>query len=414
MKICFISKYPPIEGGISSRTYWLVKALGERGHEVHLVTNAWEVEDKYRENIEFKDLNGKYQPKNVFVHNTVSSQDNRPVSLNPGYIPYANPYTAKLAGLAIDVIKKYKLELIDSWYILPYGIAGFLAKQLTGKPQILRHAGSDIYRLMKNPFLKTLFVSIFKKTDKIVTGYQEKEVFLSQGVPGSKLVFNRIHNVCSEAFNPGVKKYQLTEYFGKKVAGIPVITFIGKIARDKGVFELAEAASKLKGKFFLLFVANGAELSGLKDRIAQLKIKDKALFMDFVPPWDIPGIIKSSSAVLMLERDFPIARHYSILPREVLAVGKCLVISKELYKKGYYGKMQNGKHAVIVDPKDTANLAACLQKIIDRPSEAGKIGKAGNEFLMQLSDKLEENFDAYVDQTVLMYERILRSGKKRP
>ena len=44
-----IGKYPPIEGGVSARVYWLAKALGERGHEVHIVTNAQEVESEYKE-----------------------------------------------------------------------------------------------------------------------------------------------------------------------------------------------------------------------------------------------------------------------------------------------------------------------------------------------------------------------------
>ena len=54
MKVCFFSKYPPIEGGISSRTYWLAKALGERKIEVHLVTNALEVEENYKEAIDWE------------------------------------------------------------------------------------------------------------------------------------------------------------------------------------------------------------------------------------------------------------------------------------------------------------------------------------------------------------------------
>ena len=47
MKICFISKYPPIEGGVSARVYWLTKSLGEKGHEVHIVTNAQERSEEH-------------------------------------------------------------------------------------------------------------------------------------------------------------------------------------------------------------------------------------------------------------------------------------------------------------------------------------------------------------------------------
>ncbi|RKY30361.1 MAG: hypothetical protein DRP74_07195, partial [Candidatus Omnitrophota bacterium] len=162
MKICLIGKYPPIEGGASSKVYWLAKALGEKGHEIHVVTNAGEVEKNYREEIDADDLDSDYQPKNVFVHSTDSSGDLR-------HIPYTNPYLAKLATLAINVIKEYNLQLIDSWYILPYAISGFLAKVVTGRPQIMRHEGSDIGRLLELPHFKTLFLSLFERVDKIIT-----------------------------------------------------------------------------------------------------------------------------------------------------------------------------------------------------------------------------------------------------
>jgi len=51
MKICFITKYPPIEGGESSKAYWLIKGLGERGQNICCnVTNAWGMEDPFIEN----------------------------------------------------------------------------------------------------------------------------------------------------------------------------------------------------------------------------------------------------------------------------------------------------------------------------------------------------------------------------
>ncbi len=49
-----ISKYPLIEGGVASQVYWLAKGLGERGHKVHIVTNALEVEEENREKLDMK------------------------------------------------------------------------------------------------------------------------------------------------------------------------------------------------------------------------------------------------------------------------------------------------------------------------------------------------------------------------
>ena len=109
MRICFISKYPPIEGGVSSKAYWLAKALGERGHEVHIVTNSLEVEDEYREELDPNDPN--FMPKNVYVHSTDPSPT---IEANPSHIPFSKMYCEKLASLAIEVIEDYNIDLIDS------------------------------------------------------------------------------------------------------------------------------------------------------------------------------------------------------------------------------------------------------------------------------------------------------------
>ena len=42
MRICIIGKFPPIQGGVAVRTYWVAHDLAARGHEVHVVTNAKE------------------------------------------------------------------------------------------------------------------------------------------------------------------------------------------------------------------------------------------------------------------------------------------------------------------------------------------------------------------------------------
>ena len=48
MRICIIGKFPPIQGGVSMRTYWTAHGLAARGHEVHVITNAKEALPPFR------------------------------------------------------------------------------------------------------------------------------------------------------------------------------------------------------------------------------------------------------------------------------------------------------------------------------------------------------------------------------
>ena len=48
MRVCLIGKYPPIQGGVSMRTYHMAHELAKRGHQVQVITNAREVELPWR------------------------------------------------------------------------------------------------------------------------------------------------------------------------------------------------------------------------------------------------------------------------------------------------------------------------------------------------------------------------------
>jgi hypothetical protein len=48
LRICIIGKFPPIQGGVSMRTYWSAHGLAALGHEIHVVTNAKEAVAPFR------------------------------------------------------------------------------------------------------------------------------------------------------------------------------------------------------------------------------------------------------------------------------------------------------------------------------------------------------------------------------
>lgn len=393
MKICLISKYPPIEGGESSKAYWLTRGLGKRGHEIHVVTNAWEVESKYRENFEIDDLE-QLHPKNVFIHNTDPFVD-------PSFIPYTKPYTEKIASLSIEIIREYNLQLIDSWYILPYVISGYIAKTITGKSQILRHAGSDITRLFSSSYLNTLFKEIFKRVDKIVTYPSGKSFFKNLGIPETKIFINKV-SVNTKAFSPNVEAFNLTKYTDKNI-NVPIITYIGKVGVTKGIFELTQTLSEIKEQFILLLVCGGeVNNQRLKQDIENKRLENKTIILNFVPPWKIPSIMKISTCIVIPERDFPVLSHTPILPREAMSTGRCTILSEELYNKRSYKDLEDGVHVVVINPKNVDEFRNKLVKVIKNPSYAQEIGKNARK----LAEKYED-FDGYLNITEKLYNDLV-------
>ncbi len=406
MKICIIGKYPPIEGGISSSTYWLAKSLGEKGHEVHVVTNALEVEDEYRENLDLSDSN--YRPKNVFVHSTDPSPT---LEANPSHIPFSKVYCEKIASLAIETIDEHGIDIIDSGYLLPYCVSGFLAKSFTGIPQIVRHGGSDMQRLYPSPYLNNLLDRIIKSADAIITNNSSIPFFHNVGIASERIKPLQKVFADTESFNPQVPALDLSPYLTnqKYFPGIPIFGYIGKITHHletKGLCNLLESCSSIEKEFLLLFVANGKKLDQFKEKINKANLEDKTVFLNFIPPWQIPSVMKACTCVMALEKESsPVFEyHTTSIPYEALATGRCVLLSDSLHRKEPYRSLKNGEEVLVVDPSNSDEIRKMLDKLIENPDIATNIGRTGYRSIMN-----HENFNENVDKTIELYKNLINS-----
>lgn len=385
MKIIYISKYPPIEGYVSSCTYWLARGLASRGHDMTVVTNAFEVEDAEREELGAPDLD-IYQSRRLKVRNTDPFQQYR-------LIPAANPFCEKLASAAIE--RAAGADLLDAWYFVSYGAAGMLAKAATGLPLVLRHAGSDIGRLAANPHMRPLISAMLGKADAIVSTGASRARLAALGAPKGRMHVIPV-SVDTQAFHPSAERAVLDA-----PEDVPVVSCIGKVSRGKGIPQLLVAASRVKGDFRLLFVSS--DVRGLRLMTLHSGLKRKLMFRRFVPPWKMPGIIRASRAVIMPEHGFPVPGHSPILPREVLACGTCLVISSELSCKVAGGALSDGENAIVVEPGRTGDFASKLSAIVADEDAALRIGARGH----RLSARTED-FEGYLSANERMYRELAR------
>ena len=395
MKICIISKYPPIEGGVSAQTYWLAKGLGKRGHEVFVVTNAWDIKESFKEEIVKEDLK-LIEPNNVKVFST------NPKFLSP--IPRGRYYTARIANLAIDIVRNYNVDIIHSQYILPYGIAGMMSKHATGKPLIIQHAGSDITRLFSSPELETLFSEVFRSADKIV-GYRQTSERLYEHSIYRDNVAPIPHALNLEEFDPNVNLFDFTKI---GIEDMPLFSYFGKISSLKKTYEFINAASKIKDRTFsVLFVTERTpNLVSLKQYIKKLGLEKKCFFLPFQAPWVIPSIMKASTCIVSPEGDetdhFPQGTHNPRIVREAMACGKCAIIGMEVSQKGIYRKASDMQHFIVVDPTNVDNFAKKLKFVVDNSETVERIGMTARKF-----SENNEKFEVYMESIENLYKSVL-------
>jgi glycosyltransferase involved in cell wall biosynthesis len=383
MKICVLGKYPPIQGGVSTSNYWLSKALGEQGQKVFVVTNAEEASFEYREEISPREAKW-LEPHNVKVINTYP--------LNRKFIPQYPAFVTKLASLAIDVIKKEKVDVLYSNYLLPYGVAAYIVKQVTGVPWFLDHAGSDITNLFDEALLQPIFIELFKKADLVVNSFQVRERLIKTGIIQenkiSPLIGKMFYaHVIDKSFSASAKPFNLSCYFDNFNKRLPVFTYLGKISPMKKTFSFVEAASFLpKRKFYLLFVTEkGSLYIQLKNLIAKFGLKDNSCIISFQPPWRIPSIITVSTCIVAPESEetpsLPEGTHASRICFEAMLCGRCAIIGEVMSKKVFYAHCKDKEHFLVVNPHNIKYFTKKLKLIVDNPFRAYKIGKNARKFV---------------------------------
>jgi glycosyltransferase involved in cell wall biosynthesis len=202
MKICIISKFPPIQGGISAKTYWMAKGLAERGVEVHVITNANCVEEEYRIDDQSPEL-----PANLTVHYVMPDI--------PWHIPCSELYIPRLLDKSLEIIGDNQIDLIDVNYLIPYGIVGYLLSNITGIPYVLRHGGSDIAKFLEQGVFGHLLPEVTRNASAIVTDDKNRNFFKDN----NSNIYTLPRYVPDERyFKPAVGSH-----------GIPTFAYIGKI-----------------------------------------------------------------------------------------------------------------------------------------------------------------------------------------
>jgi glycosyltransferase involved in cell wall biosynthesis len=413
VRICVIGKFPPIQGGVSMRTYWTAHRLAARGHEVHVVTNAKEVSVPFRMHMRPQDWQ---RCEAVDAPGSVTVHWSDPVDRSQSYIPMASPFVSKLAGIAARVHTQRPFDLIYSHYLEPYGIAAYLAAQMTGVPHAVRMAGSDAGRLWHHPQLEPLYDHVLRSAALVIAAGTVAERATARGIAADRIAGAGAFLVPEDLFTPNgpvLDRASLRDeiaadhalrdlWWGEIAPGRPHFGVCGKLGDSKGSFPLLRAMQQVARAGLdigLVALAHGPPEteSRFRAEATRLGLADRVLQIPFLPHWRVPDFLRGCLAVCCLEQDFPIGFHAPIIPREVLLCGTCLVASTEMISKlPDRGMLIDGHGCVAIpDVNDTDALAARLASIVRDPQPVAAVGARGRAFARDLQqdvafpDKLE-------------------------
>jgi len=422
LRICIIGKFPPIQGGVSMRTYWSAHGLATLGHEVHVVTNAKEAVAPFRMLMraeDWKRCTAAHDTDSVTMHWT------DPVDRSQSYIPMASPFVSKLAATAARAHSERPFDVIYSHYLEPYGVAGLLAAQMTQVPHVVRMAGSDAGHLWHHPQLELLYDHVLRSAEAVVAVGAVAKRAIERGVPPERIVPGGGFAVPEDLFTPDGFELDIAALraeakadpafsdliWGNFAADLPYFGIYGKLGERKGSFALLAAMHRLVSaglEVGLVVLAHGGPTvqRDFRARADELGLRDRVLQIPFLPHWRVPEFLRGCLAVCCLEQGFPIVFHAPMIPREVLLSGTCLVASTELiWKLPSYERLPHGYGCIAIENVDDSGaLSEALAAIARNPRAAKAIGARGRRFALELQR------DVPFPQTL---ERTLQAAAKR-
>jgi glycosyltransferase involved in cell wall biosynthesis len=136
----------------------------------------------------------------------------------------------------------------------------------------------------------------------------------------------------------------------------PHVLFVGRLSEEKGVLELAEAASDLP----LVVVGDGP----LHDKVPGT--------VGFVPPAELPGYFDRAAVVVCPSR----REGYGVVARQAMAHARPVVATAV---GGLAEAIVDGESGLLVPPGDVAALRAALERLLADSELRARLGAAARE-----------------------------------
>lgn len=382
MNLLAFLKYPPTQGGESTKAYWLMKGLSSRGHKIHVVSNCMETEQDYRVKLNGQDLE-RLQDENIELYSSDSLH-------TPSFIPQFNPMTDKLVSRGLEITESENIDLILGWYLVPNGLAAAYTSSLTGIPYILQHAGSDMKRLLPDPYLKRVLTKAIENADGILHYAKEKRTFELIGVDEEKMFQH----------NPAIPE-DYAEQAEVKIQDY--ILSLGKITEAKGSVDLLLAYKESAIPEKLLYVGNGSIRDDMATLASKMKL-ERVVFADPVPPWRVPSLLRNATATFCGEReDFNVPNHQSRIPLEAIVCGSPLLMSSYVKDKGIYRNL-TGQDTYTFEPGNIKQISQRLIQISGHKHEAIKKAESAKQ---RITPSLP-SFDEYLKEIEGALEKACR------
>lgn len=368
-------EFPPsISGGLGTACEGLTGALAETGVNLTFVMPFGDLPEN-SENLKFIRIHeenespfGPY-PRLVCYAENLSPKEDSPLLPFPYPYPSGNVYSIR----DIDAVANYAEECSKVIDVSSYDVihchdwltvdAGIQAKKASGKPFVFHVHSLETDRSGDHPDPERMHLEQRGMTyaDRIiaVSEYEKREMMDRYHVQENKIqvVYNGVN--ASEWTS---EKAIVRSEFG------PVITFIGRLARQKSPDLFIEAAAMLlqQKPETVFYIAGTGEMSDDLNRLAtMLGVSDRIRFTGFLDRADIADLLAVTDVFVMPSKSEP----FGIAALEAAAAGVPVVLSSKC------GVGEVLTSAEIIESPNPASLTDAMLSLLDNPAHRSEMAE---------------------------------------
>jgi phosphatidylinositol alpha-1,6-mannosyltransferase len=165
----------------------------------------------------------------------------------------------------------------------------------------------------------------------------------------------------------------------------PLLLTVSRLVKRKGHDLVMKALAQIRPRFpqaRYAVVGDGPEREALFSLAQRLGLSEHVIFAGSVPDHDLPAWYAACDVFVMPSRDIAgqPPEGLGLVYLEANAAGKPVIGART---GGVPDAIVHEQTGLLVDPEDVKALAAAIQRLIEHPAEAGRMGETGRQRVLR-------------------------------
>ena len=261
------------------------------------------------------------------------------------------------------IIRKEKIDVIHSHWIIPSGLIGAVCKKFFGLRHVLTLHAAGLFALERLPFKRNIANFIINNSDEItvVSSYLKERLTNLISPDLREMLNNKLSiipmGVHVELFQNKVDIEQLKSNYNI-TSGITLL-FIGRLAEKKGIQYLIKAMANITPKnndVNLIICGDGPLRKELQQQVKDMKLETFVRFAGYISDKEKIDYLRLSDILVVpsIVTDSGDTEGLPVVVLEGLAAGKPIIASDV---SGMKDVIKNGMNGFLIEQKNPEQIA---------------------------------------------------------